>query len=78
MPEFCVPDGYEYLVPDQEGCFIVPETTVIQRPGITWAFARTDNRIVYERAPSPPLVRPEVTRVFERAPEQLEFQGGTP
>ena len=73
-----MPDGYKYEVPDQEGCFVVPETTFIQRPGITWAFARTDNQIVYERAPSPPLVHAEVTREFERPPEQLEFQGGTP
>jgi hypothetical protein len=78
MSEFFVPDGYKYDVPDQEGCFVVPETTIIQRPGITWAFARGDDVIVYERTPSPPLLRASETRSFERAPEQLEFQGGAP
>lgn len=72
-----MPDDFKYDVPDQEGCFVVPETTTIQRPGITWAFARTDGRIVFERAPSPPMQHAAVQRTFERPAEQLEFQGGT-
>lgn len=72
-----MPDDFKYDVPDQEGCFVVPETTTIQRPGITWAFARTDGQIVLERAPSPPMLRAAVSRAFERPAEQLEFQGGT-
>ena len=78
MSEFNVPCDDKYIVPDQEGCFIVPETTMIERPGLTWAFVRTDGRLVFERTPSPLLIRGVVQRVFERYPEQLEFQGGTP
>ena len=78
MSEFYVPSDDKYLVPDQEGYFVVPETTAIQRPGITWAFARADDQIVYERAPSPPLLRSYDDRQFWRPAEQLEFQGGTP
>ena len=71
-------DNDKCIVPDQEGCFIVPETTMIERPGLTWAFVRSDGRLVFERTPSPLLLRGTVQRVFERYPEQLEFQGGTP
>ena len=78
MSEFFVSYDDKYIVPDQEGCFVVPETTIIQRPGVTWAFARADGRIVYERAPLLPLQRAEDRHVFERPAEQLEFQGGTP
>jgi hypothetical protein len=78
MSEFYVPDDFKYDVPDQEGCFVVPVTTRIERPGITWAYARADDRIVAERTPSPPLQRAPEQRTFERYPEQLEFQGGTP
>ena len=73
-----MPDGDKYFVPDQEGVFVVPETTIIQRSGVTWAFARPDGHIVYERTPSLPLQRAAERREFERPPEQLEFQGGTP
>lgn len=69
VSEFFVPCDDKYAVPDQEGVFVVPETTIIQHPGVTWAFARVDGRIIYERAPE--------HRVFERAPENPEFQGDT-
>jgi hypothetical protein len=78
MDEFDVPCDDQYLVPDQEGCFIVPKTTTIQRPGVTWSFARADGRIVYERAPPPLLIHASISSVLERPSEQREFQGGAP
>ena len=75
---FDVPTDNQYVIPDQEGVFLVPETTIIQRPGVTWAFSRADDRRVYERASLPIMQRATVVREFERASERLEFQGGTP
>ena len=78
MAEFFVPDDDKCIVPDSEGSFVIPETTSVQRPGVTWAFARADGTIVCERTPSIPLQHGEERWEFERAPEQLEFQGSMP